>query len=262
MSKNYKLTFEENFKNGSLNWESVEQSQLVKKQEKSKTETIPSFVNNGEEKLRDDIVVRYAKENVTFEDGKLVLKAVAQKDGFAGACAKYKGRKFGKGLLEVKARFPKNMPGIWPKLSLHLENGIACAEVEFAQVKGISNKGKNYLALYAYFIDEFGSHVNEYLHSGFARWPSYYPPIDNDEKLAEGWHTFGYEQTDIDGIFYIDGLEIMRYDIDHPLFAVFDAEGELNITLGINRPQTEGCDENTELPCAMEVESVRFYEEV
>ncbi len=262
MNKNYKLTFEEYFKNGSSNWEIIESEEVVKNKPKAKNETVPAFVVNAEENFREEVVVRSTKENVSFEDGKLVIKAVEEADGYAGGAVRYMGRKFGKGLIEVKAKFPENMPGVWPKMYLKVANKNAFGNVEFAQVKGLVNKGKDFLELIAYFTDDYGTHTNRYLHSGFQRWPSYYPPFESEEKLSADWHVFGYEQTDIDGIFYIDGQEIMRFDIDHPMFLVFAGEGELNICLDINRPQTEACDENTILPCQMEVEYIKFYEEV
>lgn len=261
MNKNYKLTFEENFKNGSSNWEIIETNEVVKNKPKAKNETVPAFVSNSDEKFREEVVVKNIKENVSFEDGKLVIKAIEQEDGYAGGAVRYTGRKFGKGLIEVKAKFPKNMPGVWPKMFLKVANKNAFGNVEFAQVKGLVNKGKLFYSLYAYFTDENGLHRNEYLHSGFQRWPSYYPPFESEEKLGEDWYVFGYEQTDIDGIFYVNGEEIMRFDIDHPMFLVFAGDGELNIRLDINRPRTEACDENTILPCQMEVEYIKFYEE-
>lgn len=262
MNKNYKLTFEETFKNGLEGWEVLEESKVIKEQKKSNKETVLSFINNGEVQFREETVIRYAKENVYVDDGKLLIKANEEEDGFSGGSLKYTGRKFGKGLLEVEAKFPENMPGIWPKLFLHLTNYIALADVEFGQVKGLVDKGKNNFSMFAYFVDEFGVHQNEYLHSGFQRWPSFYPDMDNDDQLSEGWHVFGYEQTDIDVIFYIDGKECFRVDIDHPIFRVFDAEGELGISLCANHPELEACDENTKFPCFMEVKSIKFYEEV
>ncbi|MBE6750006.1 MAG: glycosyl hydrolase family protein [Ruminococcaceae bacterium] len=262
LNKKYKLTFEENFENVSSGWEIVESSETVKNDTKSDRLTKLLFFDEKEREISGDIVARYSKENVSFEKGKLILKADKENEGFSGSAIKYTGRKFGKGLLEVKAKLPKNMPGIWPKIYLQLQNKIASASVEFAQVKGIEHKGKIFFEMQAYCDTEHGRRGNKYLHSGLRNWPSFYPPLESDDTLSDDWHIFGYEQTNTEGIFYVDGIECLRIDISHPIFVVFDAEGELNISLGINRPEIEPCDENTKLPCEIIIEYVKFYEEV
>lgn len=261
MNEKYKLTFEENFENGLSDWVISEIDELVLKQKES-DEVVPDFVRNSTEIVRGDTYVRFAKKNVSVKDGKLILSAVKDDIGYCGASAKYHGRKFGKGLIEVKAKLPACMPGIWPKILLNGRNGVAQTDEIFGQIKGINDKGKNSFALFAYFTDEYGEHRNEYLHSGYQRWPSFYPTMDNDEPLSEGWHIFGYEKTDIDAIFYMDGIECFRVDIDHPMFRVFDCEGEIALMLGANLPRTEACNEDTILPCSIEVEYIKFYEEV
>lgn len=261
MNANYKLTFEEYFKGGSDNYEIIEVDELDT--EKVTTgDVMPDFVKISDEIHRGETYVRFIKDNVKFKDGKLALYATKDNLGYAGGAVKYTGRRFGKGLLEVKAKMPATMPGIWTRIFINGQNGFAGTDEIFAQIKGINDKGKNSFALWAYFTDSYGIHKNEYLHSGYQRWPSFYPTMDTDEPLSEGYHVYGYEKTDIDLIFYMDGVECFRIDISHPMFTVFDCDGILNFSLGANLPRTEACNDETILPCCMEVEYVKFYEEV
>jgi beta-glucanase (GH16 family) len=257
----YTLTFEEYFKNGGKDYEIVEIDEL-EVDKTSKGDVMPDFVKISDEIHRGDTYVRFIKDNVKFQDGKLALYATKDDIGYAGGAVKYKGRRFGKGLLEVKAKMPATMPGIWPKIFINGKNKNTFTDEIFAQIKGINDGGKNSFALWAYYTDAYGEHKNEYLHSGYQRWPSFYPTMDTDEPLSEGYHVYGYEKTDIDAIFYMDGKECFRIDISHPMFTVFDCDGELNFSLGANLPRTEACCDETILPCAMEVEYVKFYEEV
>ena len=224
------------------------------------TGIVPTHVDDGEKDVSAGGEVRYLKENTSIEEDCLVLKANKDQKGYSGAMVKCLSRKFGNGLLEVKAKFPPFSPGVWPKMTLKATNGEVVTEVDFAQIMG--KRGKNTCTLTASLYDNsFYKSIN-YLYSNNNNWPRFYPDALSEEKLSDGWHIFGYEQTELDAVFYIDGIEFSRIDIAHPVFAPFGTEGELILSIAVGMPRIEAPDESTIVPCSMQVEYIKFYEEV
>ncbi|MBE6740033.1 MAG: glycosyl hydrolase family protein [Ruminococcaceae bacterium] len=258
MSKFTKLIFENTFKNENdlANWEIMEFSEIFKGKEPV-TGIVPTHVDDGEKAPTKDGIVKYEKKNVTVSDGLLHLSV----DKTAGAMIKYKGGKFGKGYLEVKAKFPPFSKSVWPKMSLVGKNGYISTEVDFAQVMGI--RGKNACTLIATYYDgSFYKTMNHlYNTNPTYAWPRFYPDAFTDELLSEGWHIFGCEQTDTDLAFFIDGIDFCRIDISHPIFKAYDTEGELVLSISSGMPKIEAPDETTLYPSEMQVEYVRFYGE-
>lgn len=162
--------------------------------------------------------------------------------------------------MEVKAKFPPFSPGVWPKMTLKGEKGVVVTETDFAQIMGI--RGKNACTLTASYFNDVSLKSVNYLYSRDNAWPRFYPDALSEEKFSEGWHVFGYQQTDTDAVFYVDGIVFSRVDIDHPVFAPFGNEGELILSISVGMPRIEAPDQNTLVPCEMQIEYVKFYEEV
>ncbi len=261
IKENYKLTFEKYFQNPSDldGWDVMEFSEFFVNNNPV-TGIVPTHVDDGEKDVSDGGEVQYVKKNVYIEKERLILQADKNQKGYAGAMIKCNSRKFGNGLLEVKAKFPPFSPGVWPKMALKGKNGGVVTEIDFAQIMGI--RGKNACTLTASHFDGTFLKSMNYLYSRDNAWPRFYPDALSEEKLSDGWHVFGYEQTDMDAVFYVDGIEFSRIDIDHPVFAAFGTEGELILSIAVGMPRIEAPDENTILPCSMQVEYIKFYEEV
>jgi beta-glucanase (GH16 family) len=260
MSKYTKLIFENTFKNENdlANWEIKEFSEVFKGKEPV-TDIVPTHVDDGEKEPTVGGTVKYLKNNVCIKDERLCLAATKDQDGYFGAMMSLKDRKFGKGRLEVKAKFPTFSNSVWPKMSLVGKNGKITTETDFAQIMG--NRGKNACTLIATFFD--GSYYKSlnYLYSATNAWPRFYPDAESDELLSEGYHIFAVEQTETDLAFFVDDVEFSRIDIACPVFAPFDTEGTLNLSISVGMPKIEAPDETTIAPCEMQVEYIRLYGE-
>lgn len=258
--KNYYLTFEKYFQNEELdeNWQVMDYIKNVKNNT-IVVGIVPDHVNEIEQNKSDAKYVRYVKDNVSLKDGYLCLTGTKDDKGYAGAAVKFEGRKFGNGYMEIKAKFPDYMPGVWPRFTLKGKKDVVNTEIDFAQVMGV--KSKNACTLIANYTDDAGYHNLNYLYSRDNAWPRFYPDAQNDEILPKGWHVYGYEQTDTDAIFYVDSVEFCRVDIDNPVFDAFGSEGQLWLSLGLGLPKIEAPDENTILPCNLLIEYIKFYEE-
>lgn len=259
MSSKYKrIVFENTFKSEKdlENWQLMEFSEIFKGKEPV-TGIVPTHVDDGEKAPAKGGTVKYEKKNVKIEDSLLKLCV----DRNAGAMIKYKGRLFGKGYMEIKAKFPPFSKSIWPKMSLVGKNGNVTTEVDFAQVMGI--RGKNACTLICtYFDGSFYKTLNHlYNNNPTYAWPRFYPDAFSDELLSEDWHIFGCEQSETDLAFFIDGIEFCRIDISHPVFKAYDTEGELTLSISSGMPKIEEPDETTVYPSEMQVEYVRFYGE-
>ncbi len=261
MSTKYtKLIFENTFKSEKdlENWEIKEFNEIFKGKEPV-TDIMPTHVDDGEKEPTVGGTVNYLKKNVYIKDSNLCLAATKDENGYFGAMLSLKNRKFGKGYLEVKAKFPPFSNSVWPKMSLVNKDGKVTAEKDFAQIMGI--KGKNACTLIAtYFDGSFYKNIN-YLYSANNAWPRFYPDADSPELLSEGYHIFGIEQTETDLVFYVDSIEFSRIDIACPVFSVFNNESTLNLSISVGMPKIEAPDETTIVPCEMQVEYVRFYGE-
>lgn len=221
---------------------------------------VPTHVDDGEKDVSEGGVVKYAKNNVTLNGEGLSLTVTKDENGFTGAMIKNTVRKFGNGYIEIKAKFPPYSPGVWPKMSLRGEKEGVITETDFAQIMGV--KGKNACSLIAHYYNGISLKTLNYLYSPSNAWPRYYPDAESPELLEDGWHIFGYEQTERDAVFYVDGIEFSRIDIDHPVFGAFGNDGELILSVSVGIPKIEAPDETTVAPCSMQVEYVKFYEEV
>ena len=221
---------------------------------------VPTHVDDGEKDVSEGGVVSYVKDNVKIENNLLKLGVTKNNDGFAGAMIKNTARKFGNGYMEIKAKFPPFSKGVWPKMTLKGEKEGVITETDFAQIMGI--RGKNACSLIAHYYNGVSLKTLNYLYSPSNAWPRYYPDIQRDELLSDDWHIFGYEQTEMDAIFTVDGIEFSRIAIDHPVFRAFGNEGELILSVSVGMPKIEAPDETTVAPCEMQVEYVKFYEEV
>lgn len=263
MSTKYKkLIFENTFSTEKdlENWEIMEFSEIFKGKEPV-TGIIPAHVDDGEKDNGRSGEVKYAKKNVKIKENTLCLTTSKDGDDISGAMIKYKGRRFGKGYMEIKAKFPPFSNGIWPKMSLNSKNGYITTENDFAQIMGI--RGRNACTLIATFFDGSFYKTKNYLYNTNPTygWPRFYPPMDKDELLSEGYHVFGCEQTETDLAFFIDGTEFCRIDISHPIFSAFDTECDLILSISAGMPKIEAVDETSIFPSEMQVEYVRFYGE-
>ncbi len=262
MSIYNKLIFENTFSTEKDldNWEVMEFSEVFKGKEPV-TGIVPTHVDDGEKAPTNGGAVKYEKKNVTIKDNRLCLAAENNNGDLSGAMIKYNGRKFGKGYMEIKAKFPTFSKGIWPKMTLTAKNGFVTTDIDFAQVMGI--RGKNACSLIATFFDGSFYKTINYLYNNNPTyaWPRFYPPLDCDELLSEGYHIFGCERTETDLAFFIDSIEFCRIDISHPIFCAFDTEGELILSISAGMPKIEAVDETSVFPSEMQVEYVRFYGE-
>lgn len=261
VKENYTITFEKYFQNPCdlEGWSVMEFSEIFTNSNVV-GEVVPTHVDDGEKDVSDGGVIRYKEENVLCENGNLVLKATYENGRFIGSMVKCNTRKFGNGYFEVKAKFPPYLPGVWPKMTIKAGGGKTVTEIDFAQIMGI--RGKNACTLSAtYFNGPVCKNIN-YLYSPNKVWPRYYPEIDSPELLPEGFHIFGFEKTDRDVIFSIDDIVFSKIDIDNPVFECFKPEGELILSVGVGYPRIEAPSLDTFTPCEMQVEYIKFYEEV
>ncbi|MBR4305817.1 MAG: family 16 glycosylhydrolase [Ruminiclostridium sp.] len=259
-TKYTKLIFENTFtKDKDLeNWEIKEYNEIFKGKEPV-TDIIPTHVDDGEKEPTVGGTVSYVAKNVYIKDNNLCLAATNDENGYYGAMMSLKDKKFGKGYLEVKAKFPPFSNGVWPKMSLVNKDGFITTENDFAQIMGI--RGKNACTLLATFYDGDVYKSVNYLYSVNNAWPRFYPDAMSSELLSEGYHIFACEQTETDLAFYVDGIEFSRIDIACPVFAPFNCDGTLNLSIAVGMPKIEAPDETTIAPCEMQVEYIRFYGE-
>lgn len=259
--ENYKLVYENFFQNPSdlKDWEIMDYRETFINSNPV-SGIVPTHVDDGEKDVSDGGIVRYKEQNVTVENGNLVLKVTKEGDAFIGSMIKHTGRKFGNGYMEIRAKFPPFSAGVWPKMTLKGEKEGVITETDFAQIMGV--RGKNACSLIAHYYNGVSLKTLNYLYSPSNAWPRYFPDIESSELLSEDWHVFGYEQTDTDAIFTVDGIEFSRIDIDHPVFGAFGNQGELILSVSVGIPKIEAPNETTIAPCEMQVEYVKFYEEV
>lgn len=260
-NENYKLTFEKYFRSSAdlEGWEIMDFSESFINNNPV-TGIVPTHVDDGEKFEFNGGAVRYKKENLCVKDNCLVLGADKDLNGFTGAMIKCTCRRFGKGYLEIKGKFPAFSKGIWPKMTLKNKDKNVVSEIDFAQIMGI--RGKNACSLIATYFDGESFNCVNYLYSAKNLWPRYYPPIESPELFGEGFHIFGFERTDSDLAFSVDGIEFSRIDLLALAFAPFRAESELYLSVSAGLPRIELPDENTTVPCDMQVEYIKFYEEV
>lgn len=259
--KNYKLTFEKYFqKSSDLDCFEIMEFSEVFKNSNVMGQVVPSHVDDAEKDVSEGGVIRYKKKNVLCENGNLVLKATCQDSKFIGSMVKCSTRKFGNGYFEIKAKYPPFTPGVWPRMTIKAGGDKTVTEIDFAQVMGI--RGKNACTLSATYLNGTVCKNINYLYSPNNVWPRYYPEIDSPELLSEGFHILGFEKTDRDVVFSVDGIVFSRIDIDNPVFECFKPEGELILSVGVGYPRIEAPTLDTFAPCEMQIEYIKFYEEV
>lgn len=251
VSLSYEKTFTE--KNSEQLFDILEYAEFTKEGVKYSG---PAFVDDTRKDLSDTEKVVYKKENAYLENGFLVLRATESNGVNAGAHIKFKDRKFGNGYIEIKAKLPKTMAGITPKASLCAKKRGCEYSIDFLQVLGI--KGKNECSMKSSFATDGKDFSINYLYSQDYSWPTLYPADEN--LLDEHWHTFGFEKDTEFAVFYVDGNEYCKVDLDTPVFNVFSGESTLEFSLNIGLRETEAPNEETVLPCEMLVEYIKFYE--
>ena len=255
--ENFKLSFEQYFSDeNSLSVIEANDSRLTT--EENEKHIGPSFVDDIRRDLSSNDTVFYKKNNVSIVNGCLCIKATNEDNVYYGAQAFLKEKKFGNGYLEVKAKLPKAIPSVTPKISLKGEKPNCLFCIDFAQVLGI--KGKNECAMNSAFLTEGKYKKMQMIYSNNNTWPTLYPPFGSEELLSEDWHTFGFEKDEEFAVFYVDGNEYCKIDLDNPVFMVFKGETMLDFSVSVGLRETEAADENTILPCEMLIEYVKFYE--
>ena len=194
------------------------------------------------------------KENVFFEDGKLVLKAVKlEPSGYESAKIHTKGKKeFQYGRIDVRARLPYGQ-GIWPAIWMLGANidevgWPACGEIDIMEMVGHTPRIAHGTAHWG----ADGSVTSTYKTSSFIL----------NENFHEKFHVFSLVWEENEMVWYVDetkfqtitpeDMQGLPYRFNHPFYFI------LNLAVGGNWPGAP--DATTVFPQQMEIDYVRVFQ--
>lgn len=154
---------------------------------------------------------------------------------------------FNKGYVEMRAQFPSG-DKVWPALWLVAEDLVWGPEWDMFEYFGKNTEGDDVMGMHLLF-DEW---PNEKWRTGFLQ--DYHKNYD-----CEAWHIYGFEWTDSDAIWSIDGLEVHRLNkLDDRVWAKWPDE-EMYLIIN-NEVQTYAPDTNTKWPNYLKIDYVEIYQ--
>jgi beta-glucanase (GH16 family) len=202
-------------------------------------------------------------DNVCVKDGKLIIKALKEKDGerdyTSTRLITYGKQSWQYGIFEFRVKLPKGK-GSWPAvwmLSDSIKNGTGwpeCGEIDIIEHTG---KHENQLL--------FSLHSERHNHT--RKDTKQYTEVFPQEGVCEEFHDYSMEWTPDYIEFYVDQKSVCRYNktddeedqsevswpFDRPFYLIFNIA--VGGTLG-------GEVDETALPFVMEVEHVRVYQKI
>ncbi|WP_434615231.1 glycoside hydrolase family 16 protein [Tabrizicola sp. M-4] len=199
----------------------------------------------------------YMRDNVTVEDGKLVLTARPETVvGWEGRKFPYtsgmvtSGRYYAEhpsasrfdatyGFFEMRAKIPAGQ-GLWPAFWLLPSKHESLPEIDIMEVLG---HDPSLLELHFHYRNSAG----EKRSAGYAV---------RTTNLSQGWHTYGVDWSPEHIIWYLDGQEVWRFSDrsripNEPMYMI------VNLAVGGDWPGNP--DETTRFPARMEVDYIRAW---
>lgn len=199
----------------------------------------------------------YRPENVTIEDGKLVLTARPEKvKGWRGKTFSYtsgmvtSGRLYGEpasadgfkatyGFFEIRARIPSGQ-GLWPAFWMLPSSHESLPEIDVMEVLG---HAPDLLELHYHYAKPNGDKRSaaKEVKTG---------------DLSKGWHVYGVDWSPDRIVWYLDGKEVWRFSeaeniSDEPMYLL------INLAVGGTWPGN--VDKTTRFPARFEIDYVRAW---
>jgi beta-glucanase (GH16 family) len=256
----YKLKFEENFDGGLDKNRWVAKTERVPAHSAKKHDLEPTHVIMYSADKHEGCEMNYLPENVYVDNGELVIKGDRYGEGFMGGKVTMEGILFARGYIEIEAKLPEFQNGVWPVASIASTEGVLYKTLyEFMAIHG--TKGKTACNMYLSYIDEI-TETERKLNLMYGAPHRFYPDQDNDEILSPGYHTFGVEWCENFVIFYCDGVEYNRVDVEPSPYKIFGAKqlAKVNIGMSIGLPNLDAPDETANFPTELRIRSVKIYQ--
>lgn len=199
--------------------------------------------------------------NVYVKDGKLIIKALKEKDGdreyTSTRITTYGKQSFTYGVFEFRVKLPKGK-GSWPAIWMlpdAIKEGMPwprCGEIDI--IEHIGRK-----------IDNLFFSLHSLKHNHTRKDTKQYTTFYDHSGVCEGFHDYMMEWTPEYVEFYVDGQSVCRFNksddkedqsfeswpFDQPFYLI------MNIAVGGG---LAGVVDESELPFVMEVEHVRVYQ--
>ncbi|MDF2485378.1 MAG: bglA 1 [Herbinix sp.] len=200
-------------------------------------------------------------DNVSVEEGRLLIKAIKEQDGERGYTSTrmttYARQSWQYGLFEFRVKLPKGK-GSWPAvwmLSDAIKTGTPwplCGEIDI-----IEHAGKEQDQLF------FSLHSDKHNHT--RKDTERYTVFKGFPGVSEGFHDYHMEWTPEYVEFYVDGVSACRFhkgdDVEDQTVAAWPFDQPFYLILNIAVGGSMGGEvEDAELPFIMEIEHVRVYQ--
>lgn len=215
------------------------------------------WVKNGCTNLGNNELEWYVPQNVSVQDGSLVLTAKREDViGWEGRIFPYTsgmvttGRYYEEdpsdvrfeaqeGFFEMRANLPTGQ-GLWPAFWMLPTSRESKPEIDIMELLGHRTE---VLELHFHYRNDAGESRN----------------VGHEVRttdLAKGWHTYGVEWSAGEISWYLDGREVWRYDDvkripKEPMYMI------INLAVGGNWPGAPDAD--TKFPAVMKVDYVRAW---
>ena len=158
---------------------------------------------------------------------------------------------FNKGYMEIRAQFPSG-DKVWPAMWLISEELVWCPEWDMWEYFGFRNELENQ-------YDNMGTHL---CYDGWPnqKWKSNWLKNFDAEHDCEAWHTYGFEWTEDEARWYLDGVLVHSISAtslgaNQHLWPNEDMYIVLN-----NGQRTDSPDETTTWPNYLKVDFVRLFQ--
>jgi len=216
-------------------------------------------VERGQGLWGNNELQHYTRENLSLNDGCLVISARNSDGNFSSARINTNGKfSFRYGTVEARIKLPYGN-GMWPAFwmmgsDLNDVGHPRCGEIDILEMVGGQDGGTNRLSDAVVYASTHKPDENDT--KIITETGSYAGP----HKLSDGFHVYGMKWTKEVITFYVDGTEYFRADLRGEENNIFRKEYFFILNLAIGGNWAGAPTEETVWPQEMLIDWIRVYE--